>query len=452
MTTADLSELELAAALAEEIYRRDAKDIPIKVSELGVEQVNLPVSGFAKDTTADATYYYTARGFVGEIVENDNAVYVVFRGTDSSEDFSEGAIKAVKAALIQETPDTDRKSDIGDWVNNLLLGFGTSLIRTQLDDALDLTQAAIDFAGNKEVVVVGQSLGGGLAGLVAAIKNVRGFAIAPAPFQKQLESVAEVLGGVDGKELKLLELTANLINNLEVHTIRGEVLSDGVGMLTALTGASPFPVQRTRYDVGETGAITGGATSNTPISLHSPTLHNLVIRTDESDQSFAELLQDDKALRYALFEKGGIAGPVENDRADPQGPGFGGSGLVSSGPTPTILYRALWKTVGDQDGFYDRFYSRFGTWLENGAVADGKSATSEDVSLHSGVLKLGLQVVRDALNRETSGQAVSEKGLNVFGTGNADGPTAPYVRVNVTADTTGRCAGRGSHANPRPRP
>jgi hypothetical protein len=458
MSNTELQGIQLAAALAEEIYRRNLKDIPVKLTEIGVAAVNLGLlSGFqsASATPIDGgIYYYTARGFVGEVVQKGGLFYVVFRGTDSAESFSAGIAKALAFDALgnQTVLDSSGESDLGDWGNNLLLGSGTGA-QTQLDDALALTQAAIAAAGGdkSKVVVVGQSLGGGLAGLVSAIEDVKGYAIAPTPLAKQLyaEAIKYALGStgmtvsasfyswdpsvqvadianrygdeaatnfVALRDYAFAQFNERVAANLTIHSITGEVMNDGVGSFAQYLGAQEFTTTSIKYYVGESASSTGGLADNTPISLHHPALHNLVIRTtDLSGKAFEDLLADDKALRYSLFEKLEISGPIEFDRADPTGSGFGGSGVVSSGASPGILYRALWKTVGDENGFYDNFYARFGAWLSSGAVADGKSATSLNSSVHSGVLKLGLQIVRDALDRDGQGAAVDDQGLFVFG-------------------------------------
>jgi hypothetical protein len=159
--------------------------------------------------------------------------------------------------------------------------------------------------------VVGQSLGGGLAGLVAGICNVKSYAISPAPFANYLETYAKIeaakqlnidladlapafgMGGWDSAvelanqlssqslESQLvayglfvaeygLELTVEFTQlwtaklnayedhvgaNLEVHTIDGESLSsdptdlDGTGAMLGL-GADHFDVPVTSYDLG----------------------------------------------------------------------------------------------------------------------------------------------------------------------------------------------------------
>jgi Ca2+-binding RTX toxin-like protein len=474
MSTSGLSGIQLAAALAEQIYHRNTTDDPITLGQLGLGTVDLgKVSGLTSDDSVDGTTYYSPRGFVGEVVETSDTVYVVFRGTDISGSFLSGFQAAESAGLNQNAVDPSGVNDLGDISNDILLGQGTGQ-QTQLDDALALTRAAEANAGGKKVVVVGQSLGGGLAGLVSAIENVPAIAIDPAPFQNQLsiaadESAFAQMGfaqpalfpdgtsedffsnspdnqrkileanGVDDSTIdqyfavaaaKFGTFLANLQNNLHAYSVTGEILSSAIGLLgTFVGGASPFIAAQTQtaIDVGVSPSASEDLT--TAVSLHSPTLFNLLVRTEGTGEQFEDLLKSDEELRYSLLQNPGISGPVDSNRADPTGAGFGGSGVVSSGPAPGILYRALWEAVGDTGGFYDQFYARFGTWLSQGAVAQGLSATAQadQLSVHSGVVKLGLQVVRDSL---VSG-VPQNAGLNVFGAGDTNGPSAGYVRISL---------------------
>ena len=219
-----LSQIQLEAALAEQIYHRDTKDGPIGLDQLGVKPVDLGAtigglvaSGNANDLVSGMSYY-SPRGFVGEAVIQGDTVYVVFRGTDLSGSFPDGLAAGAASGLDQTAPQaSDGKIDVGDCVNDLLLGTGFSG-QTQLDDALALTQAAQQFAQAKgmNVVVVGQSLGGGLAGLVSAIANVRGYAIDPAPFENQLFVTAQeqalVQTGLDLGQVSAASFTNNPFN------------------------------------------------------------------------------------------------------------------------------------------------------------------------------------------------------------------------------------------------
>jgi len=134
-------------------------------------------------------YYNDTTGFVGRVVEANGKIFVVFRGTDLA-----GSLSDIVSAKLgfQKTPGV---VDIKDYdYANIALGWGTTGT-SQLNDALALTRAAEAVAQQtgKQVVVAGQSLGGGLAGLVSVIEGIKGYGIAPAPFQNQLDVEARLL-------------------------------------------------------------------------------------------------------------------------------------------------------------------------------------------------------------------------------------------------------------------
>jgi len=183
-----LTELETAAALAEEGYRRDPKDQQLAdqgvngANGIGVGGVQLSptvLSGTNLKSGGDAFYYDDTTGFAGRVVTSGNTVFVVFRGTD----MAGGLDDLLDAELGWGASD---KVDLRDLpFGNQALGFGTSG-QSQFNDALALTQAAQASFPGLNVVVVGQSLGGGLAGLVSATLGLKSYLIDPAPFQNQL--------------------------------------------------------------------------------------------------------------------------------------------------------------------------------------------------------------------------------------------------------------------------
>ncbi|NOU08153.1 MAG: hypothetical protein HOO99_18420 [Hyphomicrobiaceae bacterium] len=394
-----LTGVSLAAALSEVVYGRNLNDLPLSLNAIGglgvtdftpTQVTNL---GFQTSTLGDAatigtaTLYFNARGFGAMVLQKDNEIIIVFRGTDSSESFVQGFQKATSSSAGSPGSDSTLKSDIGDFANSRALSTGT-YGASQLDDALALANAVRSATSSSQhVTVVGQSLGGGLAGLVSGILGIDGFAIAPAPLSSQMKAYAQTQAfkvtfpdyasqsesilssstslaaflGVQGTQATqsynqlwqsyLSTFEANVDTKLQVHTVGGEVLSDGVGQLSALIGAQQFGVPRTTYYVGEASSYLGGTVTNTPTSLHNPSLHNLVIRTDSRNdsslnKSFGDLLASDKSLRLALLENQGVSGPLEGARdSGSAGNVLGGSAVVASGPSTPILYRALWSTV-----------------------------------------------------------------------------------------------------------
>lgn len=489
----NLSGIELAAALAEEIYRRADGDNPIDVvGDLGATPIDMrpfleDASGLHFNSNATPEnqdyYFYSSKGFVGRVVEKDGVVYVVFRGTDEASSFPVGFGKMVYNGGLSNPTVKDPSeyiSDLGDWSSNYHLGKGT-LQATQLDDALALTQAAKAYAQQNglAVQVVGQSLGGGLAGLVATLEDIPGYVIAPAPFDNQIkveatlnvlkefgitkqQAAAWTTGQLGGNEpptemnissafknggiqlaavlrynmpqlsetdiQKILSdkqhaetnLIGNLISNVYKHTIIGEVLSDGSGSLSeyfGYTGASRFgtdPGKTVSYDLGvDPGLFTN---STTTVSLHGSALHNLVIRTDNfirygdggKFQRFSELLQNNEFMRHALLEQTAISAPIGGDRKDPHEDAYGGSGVKSStaGADSAIIFRTLWKSVGIEDGFYDKFYTAFSLNLSSEAI--------QNEELRKGLTFLGLQVIRDGLRDDSGNVVLSEIAANPY--------------------------------------
>jgi len=168
---ATLSSLQVAAALAEMVYRRAEQDQALQLSDIDQNAQDLPMGDLASQglTKVDNYYYDDNTGFVGRVVTVGDTVYVVFRGTDyqslltyTGPDYVDG-----NYPLGQGTTSGTQLSY--DSANSALSVVSPSQPATQLDDALALTNAAIASAAGKNVVVVGQSLGGGLAGLVLTL-------------------------------------------------------------------------------------------------------------------------------------------------------------------------------------------------------------------------------------------------------------------------------------------
>jgi hypothetical protein len=200
----------LAAALCEEIYRRAPGE-----QSLGESTTLLyHKEGFASFyddpitpkeptivglTNKESYYYNDDTGFVGRIVEANGKIFVVLRGSDLSAEFTD----AIRAMFASDPAQADSKGgtvDTYDWYNNRQMGKGT-LAPSQIDDALALLAAAKEIAGNQEIKVTGQSLGGGLAALVTAINNadtsqtkkVSGITVAQAPFETMYETYRGIL-------------------------------------------------------------------------------------------------------------------------------------------------------------------------------------------------------------------------------------------------------------------
>ncbi len=320
------------------------------------------------------------------------------------------------------------------------------------------------------VVFAGHSLGGGLAGLMAAKYGNDAYVYAPAPFKKTSDAASFIPDGLDPDKADLLlagpptppigeggvpqindptyqaallayntakamrdTLVAVGYTKIHSYALNDEVLqkftqTGPVNFVSGLLGVQHFdPAPDVSFTVGGSSGI------NESLAKHSISLHALLARTDSRTNNEGGwtskpiggaqgLLTNDAALRNAFLTTPGNTGPINSITRD----------NVGTDPDPGMMFRAL---VSDID-FYSQFYTRFGTWLSAGVAGKDKSATSDALTAHSGVVKLGLQVVRDALNDSGSGPLVGDAGLNIFGAGDANGPTAPYVRVdlaNITA-------------------
>ena len=382
----------LFAALAAGVYR--TSDAPLTLDGInalfgtrydGVSPDDLspmPVMGMdvAVGVNTHQYFYYANDGFVASVVKDEVAdkYVVVFRGTDSAASITTALLVGVLQAtnLLNALPSwlhakLQAVTDENDVETNTLLGYGSSgpNIGTsgiqgpgQLGDALALTQAVIAAAGGdaSKVTVVGQSLGGGIAGLVSAFLNVKSYLFDPAPFDNQIlwQSYVDAKAVVDalfpaiasdnvtlspgslwhapGANVKdpnsvaifqqaQADIYANyeqqLNQNATAYLIRGEMISAHDSNLTAFgineasssafSSIIPVPV-----DDGAGDAL----------SLHSPYLIALTLKTANGDTPFSVMTSSDAAIRNALFGAptfGGtalqIVGPTEHPRADPAG-------------------------------------------------------------------------------------------------------------------------------------
>jgi hypothetical protein len=145
-------------------------------------------------------------GFVGRILQDEAGNFiVVYRGSDAGDFSFRGALVPATLSYLgggavvntgatsgrDISPGKPGKIDQGDINSNFLLSQGrlatTDSARSQIDDALALASEALRLANGdvSRVHVVGQSLGGGLAGVVSAALGVEGYLFDAAPFAKQ---------------------------------------------------------------------------------------------------------------------------------------------------------------------------------------------------------------------------------------------------------------------------
>jgi hypothetical protein len=92
-----LQDFQIAAALAESIYRRNSQNFQVTLRDLKAKAIIVPDPNANWATSPlrsqqiqnlveqDDYYYNVNTGFVGQIVEQGSTYYVVFRGTDSAQ-------------------------------------------------------------------------------------------------------------------------------------------------------------------------------------------------------------------------------------------------------------------------------------------------------------------------------------------------------------------------------
>jgi Ca2+-binding RTX toxin-like protein len=459
--------MALYAALSEQVYRRDeTNDQGIKLTDIraGLTPLqNIPVQGFGLNLTQDASgYIYSTgggtSGFCAMVTLVDNKYVVTFRGVDSTL----SAWETVYANAIAANPPppqnpatlTGNVVDTGDGYTSRNVGAGTTNV-TQWDAAKALVEYVVEtLAGGNEnnVVVTGQSMGGGLAALASLYFGVEGNVFAPAPFKAQLDIeamrdaveptieahrnkfeptflalsidqqmlalsqmpkdqfiAAHLASGFDNelsynaimatfqqsRAANNSDFTSNL-TRLHVETVQGESLTANNTLLGTF-----IQIGATQIKAPEKSFVIGDASDE---GKHSPALHSLLVMTDGPGNKFETLLRNDQILRYSIVgEPNGLSSPVMNNVSAPVdhgrlGPANDASKLISTGPNSYLLEDVLWKSVADDGALYNYFYNFFGTTAATGAAGTGMGRdTSTRGSIHDGVVRLALQVLRDAI-------------------------------------------------------
>jgi VCBS repeat-containing protein len=446
----------LYADLAEEVYQRNALDIPLSFKEINdlngssvqaagfLNPTNLNSIGLVGNFTANngMVYSISGDGFAAQVLQNGSQFIVVFRGTD----------------LVNLTT-----NDFGDLSADGSLAAG-SQTANQITEMHQLMQMVIAKAGGTaNVTVVGQSLGGGLAILAGAEYGVQTYAFDPAPFAAQLwtdaitsalnssllipsgvsiqaqiaahhantaaiyassSSLSSVLNALPsyisqadaaafGSELSVIYngYLANL-SGVTAARVTNEVLSDPndwLGM-TITAVSTPFDSPNLGAPLGETftnpleilpyniGVTPSGFLE--AIALHHPSL--IALLTVHPD--FATLTANDAAIVDALFNDTAISGPVSHPRADPQN-----INTVSNQPVkitsylpggfadPSVLLRAL----NLSSDLYNNFTQEFGTQIDSGVAGTGLNASTFNANtIHAALVEIGLEIVRDNLGTE----------------------------------------------------
>jgi hypothetical protein len=111
--TADNVDLFIASALCEQIYRRDPREQAVDLVGSregfssfysdGIELKSVASAG-PNFEIVDKYYYNNKTGFVGAIVEANGKIFVVYRGTDLSSEFTDALSTFMSGSLGNAPP------------------------------------------------------------------------------------------------------------------------------------------------------------------------------------------------------------------------------------------------------------------------------------------------------------------------------------------------------------
>lgn len=367
------------AAFSEHIYRRDRGDDQsirfedlneigrnVTFNELNADQV-AAVNRFSSKENGEFydqrlyihenRYIYSESGFQATIAEVDDKWVITFRGSDT-----------VGSPL---DPRGDRNE--GDWVTNAALGLGgyrgSSSTLTYLEQVLLVTQMVVEdpaFAGGvaDDVVVTGQSLGAGLAGLAAYFAGVDAVLFAAAPFAKSMDDIVKLsdfdvakafveanqgsfteafldeqpirqymllkngfvvddlsTGPTTNQYYTTLADPSQLVENfrallspnegftatIATYTIEGEFLTSEDSVIARgldLGGAEHFSEDVNFIDIGPSAVDPTNYSAREDGARHSPALHAILVRTQGADDDFGQLLADTPFLKMAYLYDG----------------------------------------------------------------------------------------------------------------------------------------------------
>ncbi|MGJ4927436.1 calcium-binding protein [Bradyrhizobium sp. HKCCYLS2038] len=509
--TIELTDEARYALLCEHIYRRNEQlDQSLKLLDILPGQANplrLSLGNDSKYILQNSdNYIYSkpggANGFAAMVNQVGDKYVVTIRGTDTAL----GAWTSIWAQMLagnQPVPPSgdnlyNGKIDYGDAYTSRNLGQGTVDV-TQWDATKELVSFVLNnLAGGvaSKVVVTGQSLGGGLAGLASAYFGVPGFVYAPAPYAAELNieaarsvwldeknsflnsygsyftseflnlsidekvrilvhatvegypesiviylknpndlKIGQVVSAFSAAMQPTLKIYQDNLKGLTVQRVGGELLTatdTTLGKLLSTVSSQLKPADRT-YDIG--AAHDEGK--------HSPALHALLALTDSSPtRKFENLLRGDQILRYSIVGEPASSDPKMN--AVSAVADHGRIGLdkdpatkLPAGFTSYLMEDLLSKAYlsGGDSNLYNYFFDLFGEIASKGAAGSGIGKDSRPkTSLHDGVVKLALQVLRDAEQGTNSLDQVRERlgGTWNFAGGSNDGaPSSDKVVLNV---------------------
>ena len=352
-------------------------------------------------------------GFFARSYTNGSEVIVAYRGTE----------------------------DLTDWSTNVQTALGLNAgpdAETQASQALlfALEQKAFAQDTGMSFSVTGHSLGGGLAGIAAAVLDVNGYGFDPAPF-------GEYLAGNDLERqfLKVFVAQAKLLGAPELITDLAGLLGDWVlqsepptveeatYLTQAQTRFREYYLEGEALQYIESLQTVTGIDLSTRIptaesrvySVRNPGLLNSLDASDSIQLHKMDILA--LAIKTAPVGIGGAGGEWSFRPFD------GPNGLVRSDDTiwDVLIENPEYAAVPEGDGnadvpnlfrlwaidqeLYIRNYDALEAYglLQEGRAGEGADPENADHdSLHSALVRLGFSIIRDNVENGTASQAAKD--------------------------------------------
>ncbi|MDJ0921321.1 MAG: calcium-binding protein, partial [Henriciella sp.] len=260
-------------------------------------------------------------------------------------------------------------------------------------------------------------------------------------------SIFSILSDFNTERDDILTQYENRKSELNITSVKGEFTTNDAGYTSSLGNtldafSEDFRPEATYNQNVDIGAET--VDGKEAVSRHSPALNALIQKSQDDTLvstpdvgSFDELLAGNTQLRHALLHGEGIAGANKNAKQGATDD-MSATGQTATEDTASVelLYRTLWKSIGNDDGLYDYVEQVFSDLVVHGMAADGlnidptlKLEDGGAANLNRGITNLTLGVLRDAV-QETSdiGQVIDKLGGTAEFVGALD---AGYIHVPV---------------------
>jgi Ca2+-binding RTX toxin-like protein len=437
MTT--LQEFIAYTAMSEDVYRRNASDIPVELTVLGITKAAEIVPADNTDT-----------GFYAEAYNYDGKTVIVFRGTDfnapHSGDFTDANIELALGFDVRQY-EQDQWNDAQEYVADLIR-----------DRKIDITTT----------VFAGHSLGGGLAGLAAAKYGRPAYVTAPAPFKLLTEQFWFIPDNMSAADKALLlseprepvapivevpewsplydqylldvqryqrdlatwqeyqqaltrrqqKVDSNISSYLSSIAHKDEVLqllpdiraainqvfdtffpdnnwqqilAKAIGKLavqaSGFQDADHFETLDRSLDIG---GNTGIIDITEMVAKHLTGLHLLTMSSELVGKPIggeSGIFFKDADLRDSFLVNANVSGPIDHFTRDDPILAF----------NPEIVSRALFNSImGGDKSLYSYFYEVFSHLAASGAASEGINPDDSQGKIHAGIVKLALGVLRDA--------------------------------------------------------